>query len=708
MAAKGLAADPYKYFRPEARDLLDQFAKGILELESGRSGVAAVQRLLRIAHTLKGAARVVKQNDIADRAHAIEDALAPFRDRVDGVARPQIDEVLEHLDRISNDLQRLAPAGAESGAASGHPAPRNDESSRTVRADVAETDTVLEGAAETHALLAGLRNAVRGLEHARHLADLLIAQLAPQSASLDPAERARGSDRQGGHVAAVAQELRRKFATVERSLGGAIDQMDRELHQLRDAAERLRLGSAESLLLALERTARDTARAVGRPVVFAGKGGDIRLDSHIVETVQGALIQIVRNAVAHGIETEEERRAAGKPALGRVSVTVSRRGRRIAFECSDDGRGIDLDAVRRVAAERGLLDMTAGTLGNEEVIRLLLRGGISTAPTVTGVAGRGVGLDVVREAAEQIGGEVVFRTGRGTGTMFGLVVPASLASMEALIVATGEAGAIRGAVNAGSRIGAAAIPLDAVRGTMRIGPAALSRAAPGASITYEHRTIPFIPLATALGGAGWSSERNWATVVVAASAGLAAIGVERLLGTSRIVVRPLPERLSASPIAAGVMLDAEGNPQLVLDADGLVAAAQRGEAVAPNPAPATHPILVVDDSLTTRMLEQSILESAGYQVDVALCGEEALDILRRRRYALILVDVDMPGMDGFAFIERIRANAATRDVPAILVTSRAMPEDFRRGREVGAQGYIVKSRFDQAELLKMIAALTGE
>jgi len=176
-------------------------------------------------------------------------------------------------------------------------------------------------------------------------------------------------------------------------------------------------------------------------------------------------------------------------------------------------------------------------------------------------------------------------------------------------------------------------------------------------------------------------------------------------------VRPLPDGMSASPIVAGASLDAEGNPQLVLDPDGLVAAALRAptreEAGKRDAAPQRLPVLVVDDSLTTRMLEQSILESAGYEVDVALSGEEALACVTGKSYALLLVDVEMPGMDGFTFIERIRAEPALRHIPAILVTSRAAPEDRRRGREVGAQGYIVKGAFDQAELLTMIRSLTG-
>ncbi len=682
-----MAQDPYRYFRPEAREIVDQFAKGILELEKGGSNAAAVQQLLRLAHTLKGAARVVKQSEIANRAHAIEDALSPLRDSADGIAREQIDTILGHLDEIDSLLGALVPADGTALPAQTKSEP--SDGARTIRADVAEADAVLDGVAETHALLNGLRGVAQGVEQARHLADRLLAQFVPSG----PADQSRQPAGNASQRSAMADDLRRRFGTVERNLGSIVDQMDRELGQLREAAERLRLVSAGNLFTALERTARDTARALSKQVIFKGTGGDIRLDSHVLETLQGALIQIIRNAVAHGIEPEAER--AGKSAIGHVSVNIFRRGRRIVFECRDDGRGVDLDAVRRVAAQRGLTGPTAKELDAQELVRIMLRGGISTSKTVTDISGRGIGLDVVREAVERLGGEVVFRTAAAVGTSFELVIPPSLASMEALIVEVGETGH------------ATAIPLDSVRSTLRLAADDISRSAPGASILYEQQAIAFISLSGALADARWSVGRNWTAIVVAGSQGLAAIGVERLLGTARIVVRPLPQRMTANPIVVGASLDADGNPQLVLDPDGLIAAAHRGDASEVDATPPRHPVLVVDDSLTTRMLEQSILESAGYEVDVGLSGEEALELVRRKRYALILVDVEMPGMDGFTFIEQLRSEATLRHIPAILVTSRAAPEDFKRGQEVGAQGYIVKSEFDQAELLTIIRPLVG-
>ena len=678
-----MTRDPYKYFRPEAHDILDQFSRGILDLERGECSAATIPHLLRLAHTLKGAARVVKQVEIANRAHAIEDALSPLRNSTAKIGHEQIDVILQHLDEINSRLVLLAP-----GAGPDVPVAKAEDTPRTIRTDVAEADAVLDGVAETLALMGGLRTATQSVEQASQLADLLVSQFLPFAAK----EHDR-SGRRTNQRYVIAEELRRKIGGIERSLGSAVDQMDRELRQLREAAERLRLVTVGNLFTALERIGRDTASAMSKQVSFHATGGDIRLDVRVLETLQGALVQIIRNAVAHGIEPTSERARTGKSLTGCVSVAVLRRDRRIVFSCSDDGRGVDLEAVQRVASERGLIAPSAKNISPDDLVRTLLRGGISTSKTVTEVSGRGIGLDVVRDSVARLGGEVRFRSTPGIGTTFELIIPPSLTSLDALIVEPD---------GAGSTI---AIPLDAVRSTRRLTAAEISVAGSSASVLHDDKVIAFAPLSMALDGARWSVGRNWAAVILAGADGTAAIGVERLLGTAKIVARPLPQYMTAGPVVMAAALDADGNPQLVLDPESLVAAALRGCAGELDAQLPKRQVLVVDDSLTTRMLEQSILESAGYDVDVAVSGEEALEKLRHTQYALILVDVEMPGMDGFAFIERIRADSKSRDIPAILVTSLAEPEHRQRGRDVGAQGYIVKSEFDQAELLSIIEPL---
>jgi two-component system chemotaxis sensor kinase CheA len=251
------------------------------------------------------------------------------------------------------------------------------------------------------------------------------------------------------------------------------------------------------------------------------------------------------------------------------------------------------------------------------------------------------------------------------------------------------------------------VPLDAVRRTLRVPSHELSHTEQGPTVLYDGRAIPFLPLALALRPrSGPEPQRTgiWSVVVIDAG-GLAAVGVDRLLDTETIVLRPLPQYAPAEPIVAGASLDADGNPRVVLDPEQLVLEASRGRFAEPAPRPARRSILVIDDSLTTRMLEQSILESAGYTVATASSAEEGLVRAREQRYALFLVDVEMPGMDGFTFVQRTRADPELGKVPAILVTSLSAPEHLQRGKDVGASGYMIKSEFDQADLLERIRKL---
>src|SRR5215469_6419202 len=225
-------------------------------------------------------------------------------------------------------LLLLAPATEAAALAPGKLT--TEEAPRTIRADLAEADAILDSVVETHALMNGLRTAAQGVQQLTRLADLLVSQ--PALFAPHAQDRSMRSSRRF----VVAEELRRKIGGLERNLGSLVDQMDRELRQLREAAERLRLVPAGNLFTTLERVARDTARALSKQVAFKGTGGDIRLDARVLDTVQGALVQLIRNAVAHGIESSDERTKTRKPSVGVVSLAISRRDRRIVFSCSDD------------------------------------------------------------------------------------------------------------------------------------------------------------------------------------------------------------------------------------------------------------------------------------------------------------------------------------------------------------------------------------
>ena len=675
-----MAKDPYRYFRIEARELVDQLGQGMLALEKGQGGAEAVQRLLRVAHTLKGAARVVKQGAIAELTHDVEGMLAPHRDGAAAPAREAIDRMLAAFDAISALLAQLPPPDAPAPApAQAEPPPGQlpAPAPRVVRADVLEVDLMLEGLGEIGSELAALRRSIGQLDTLRDLAQTMQ----------DPSIHAAGK------AHALAAQLQVLAASLERSMAGGAERIDRELRQTRDAAERLRLIPVASVFHALERTARDAANSMGKQLAFEATGGELRIDGEVLDAVQGALVQLVRNAVAHGVETPAQRRAAGKNAQGRFTLTVERRGYQVWFRCTDDGRGIDLDAVRRVLLERGASSAEVAGHSPARLLELLLAGGISTSREVTGLAGRGIGLDVVRAAMQALNGEVHALDMPGQGLAVELRVPLSLAALDVLLV------------EADAQV--MALPLDAVRGTLRVIMDDVVRTPDGDLIAYRGQSVPLLPLTLGMRAhtAHRWSPRAMTAVILGADGALTALAVTRLRGIDSVVLRALPALAPADPAVLGLHLDTEGNPRMVLDPDMLAGAARQRKAAAAGAAAPAKPILIVDDSLTTRMLECSILESAGFSVAMAASAEEGLVMARQGDYALFLVDVEMPGMDGFSFIECTRADPQLRGVPSILVTSCETPEHRRRGVQAGAAAYIVKNEFDQVDFLQRVSAL---
>jgi two-component system chemotaxis sensor kinase CheA len=700
-----MAKDPYQYFRVEARELLDGLTQGILQLEKGPSArpTQDVARLLRLAHTLKGAARVVMQPRIAERAHTVEGILTTYRESELPLSKAHESELLRLLDEISSYLAAI------SSLATNPPRLPAEEHLETLRVETQEMDALLQTLTEAGVQLGALRKGIGAADRLRDLTRLLLDLLAVRPGeNRDVAAAATG-------VAGIAQarflaeELRSSLDHFQRSLAVDIERVDGAFVDMRDVTHRLRLIPAQTVFAALARSVRDAAQTLGKRVAFDASGGEVRLDANVLASLRDALMHVVRNAVAHGVESESERIALAKPPTGQVRLEVRRRGSRVTFVCTDDGRGINVEAVRTAAAVRGIVPAGAAkALSNDQVIALLGSVGtvgLTTARNVTELSGRGIGLDVVRATLSQLKGEMSIRSEPGRGVSVEVQVPVSIAALQGLVV---EAG--------GARL---AIPLDAVKQTLRIRDLDVARSAEGDSILHAGKVIPFLPLELTLrrSGSGGPNMGHrvtagiWSAVVVEAAGRCVALGVDRLLGAATIVMRALPSVVEADTVVAGASLDADGTPQLVLDPAGLVAAAERSRGETFKAAAEAHaqpaPILVIDDSLTTRMLEQSILEAAGYQVELAVSAEDGLIKAHDRRYSLFIVDVEMPGMDGFSFVGQTRADPVLRNVPAILVTSRDAVDDRRRGQQVGASAFIVKGEFDQTQLLQTIRSLIG-
>jgi two-component system chemotaxis sensor kinase CheA len=390
-------------------------------------------------------------------------------------------------------------------------------------------------------------------------------------------------------------------------------------------------------------------------------------------------MHLVRNSVDHGLEQPEVRAEAGKPAEGIVRLTATQAGSEVALVISDDGGGIDLDRLRAKAGNPGLAD--------HEAIDLIFQPGVSTAEAVTDLSGRGVGLDVVRDALGGIRGRIDVRTNPGHGTEFHIRVPMTLAAIHSLLLSA-----------AGGRF---AIPLQSVVTVL--------------DARGEDRTLKLgderIPLSSLTQTLGLDEQPGTGpAVVLEGHTGLHAFRVDRLLGQRAVVVKELGDVVPRLELVAGASIEPDGSVMLVLDAPALVERAARAHPVpSPRPGPRTSKarVLVVDDTEAVRELERTILERAGYDVVTAGDGKEALVRIAERAPDIVLTDVEMPELDGLQLVQAIRATPRIAGIPVVIVSTLAADDDRLRGLGAGADAYLVKSSFDDQELVATVERLLG-
>ena len=457
----------------------------------------------------------------------------------------------------------------------------------------------------------------------------------------------------------------------------------------------VRLLPAANLFPNLERLVRDLGQNLGKRAKFETSGGEIGLDRKILDGLRDPLMHMVRNSLDHGLETPETRKAAGKPEQGTVTLEVQQTGSMIEITLSDDGAGINAQKVRQVAQTRGLIQDNT-VLDEAQTLELLFAPGFSTATSITQTSGRGVGMDVVRENIRALNGSISLHTQAGQGSSFHLRLPATLATSRVLVVRVSDS--------------SLAIPTSVVERVARVRTSELLNQEGQPVVILEGRTIPVIELAAVLEMPNQTSDQHdWRTFVsLQSQTKPLCLIVDALLGEQEIVVKKLGYPLEQVEHLEGAAVLGSGALVPILNAQAIIekAYARLGSSIQ-NPKvtkPKTR-ILVVDDSITTRSLERTILENAGFETRVAINGIEALEILNAEEIQLVLSDVEMPLMDGFTLTQEIRGSERLKHIPVILVTSLATNRHKERGAQAGADAYIIKSEFDQTKLLETVARL---
>ncbi len=719
-------------FRAEVEDRLASLCDGLLRLEKHPSPRQLVTGLFRDAHTVKGSARMLGLDGVVEVAHRSEDLLGALKEGRLTVRKDLVDVLLVAAESISRSLPGAArPVGPdelalvvgalESAAAGDDPVsvPRLEALADATLDDTGDRprtgDSIRVPTRRVHDLLDVVGEAeleVRRIaRHGRGLAALVVEQARSVRALREALAGAELPSAVLTGLHAVVAVGDQQGAAV-RDLLALSDDAQARVAAVRDGAMGLAMVPLRRVAAGFPQLVREMAgnAAEATDVQLVLSGQDVELDSRVLDAVADSLRHLVTNAIDHGCEPSAARQAAGKP--GRATVTVAARaaGSTVVIEVSDDGRGVDEDALRAAAVQRGLLPEDS-TASGPALLQVMFAPGFSTAGEVTRSSGRGVGLDVVRTVVEDLSGALEVRSDPGNGTTFVITLPVTLGVLRCLLARVGD-----------ERY---ALPVAGVVETIGLAAAERHEVAGVPVIIREGRTMPVVDLGTALGVTGDRDPR--AAVVVHHGPGgeLLALAVDDLEGEREMVVKELGTFLGRLPAVAGATIDGDGSILLVLDirelaarqlatgapavpTPSVAALAARQAAQLPGQRAGARPrVLVVEDSVGVRELQRVILEGAGYEVLTAVDGTDGAARLTDDPVDLVLSDVEMPGMDGFTLTRTLRRTRGWEDVPVVIMTSRGDAADQRAGLDAGASAYLLKSEFDQAELIDTVRRLLG-
>ncbi len=717
----------------------------LLRLEKSPGDADLLQSLFRSAHTVKGAARVVGVRAIETLCHAMETFFSVVRNGGLELAAehfPVFFATVDALAEAADDIEREEPVGTVASSAlaqlfeelaAGGALPEDvDRWLLPLRRVVKPTQSTPEPSHVEPTPDSGLEDTASGPdvpdEAKAESADGQAASRRPRDMRVDVSnverlfgpiasltevaadvrvvtervDRLRGEIErwardpgQSGHGSDHIFALRERAEAVARDSRNVGDAVSRTASELQSAVEKLRLRPVADAFDALPRAVRDLAREEGKEVELVVEENTVQADRSVIDALREPLLHLVRNAVDHGVETPEERVAAGKPRRAAITIRTERHGGRLRVLVSDDGRGLDPTAVRVH------LGSTAVDLSDEEVINALFRGGISTRQEVSEISGRGVGLDTVRDRMESIRGHVRVDWGRGTGTTFALEFPPSPAALRVLLVSVDS--------------DVFALPVADIEKLERIRSEEI-RFVEGRPVIDRDGTVPLTSLADALGPPLIASPQRATmfTVILESGGARLALVVDDLVDEMEVIVRPIAGSGSANSSFFGGALLPGNRVAPVVDGRSLITAALDREVSEPfrqdlgSSTSRAKNVLVVDDSLTTRSLEQTVLEAAGYRVSTAVDGRDGWRKLQEDVFDLVVSDVEMPREDGLALCRRIRSSQRLRDLPVILVTGLEDETEREAGLEAGASAYLGKSQFDQDSFLETVHQFLGD
>jgi len=742
-------------FKAEAGEHLEAIAAGLDALTkpiTADEQQPLIETVFRAAHSLKGAARAVNFMEIESVCQALEDVFAIWKRRESNPSRPVLDLVQQALDAVTRNmsapefqsdpalplhaqaLRRLsiaAPVGSAEDASSADTtasevapissAVMTDRAAamETVRIDVAKLDARLLEAEELLAvkLVTGQR-----ASDLRELTERLAqwqkewSRVQPEARALRQSlEKVRSSPGGASPLSLRAllefsewnhdylRSLESRIATLSRTAAQDDLLVGKLVDDLLEDSKKLLMLPLSTFSGFFQRLVRELCRDQGKTADLIIVGDDVQIDKRILEEMKDPLMHIFRNCVDHGLETPAQRQQQGKAPQATITLTVSPlNAEKVELVVADDGAGIDIEKVKESAVRRGFISPADVTrISDAEALGLIFKADISTSPMITELSGRGLGLAIVREQTEKLGGFVSVDSVRHAGTTIRITLPITLRTFRGVLVESANQLFI--------------VPTAQVERVTRFRPEDVQTVEGRETLVLDGRAASLAHLAEVL---ELSTDRNGdspgGTPVMILGAGdqQIAFAVDAVLDEQEVLVKRLGKPLERVRNIAGATVLGSGQIAPILNVSDLLKSAKQIAGKATRFAEAKQPaeavvksILVVEDSITSRMLLKGILESAGYQVKTAVDGVEGVTVLRTEKFDLVVSDVEMPRLNGFDLTARIRADKKLAELPVVLVTALETREDRERGIDVGANAYLVKSSFDQSNLLEAVRRL---
>ena len=751
-------------FRLEVDNQAAILNEGLLALEHGNQSAQQLEALMRAAHSVKGAARMVGNDDGVLLAHAMEDSFVAAQtgalqlgdrhvdlllkavDQLLAISRHEQDKAeIEHLaQRLRNPEQasdHAAPAEADAvhhrqsmpepaqslsaGASAVEPAPTASPSPALPNRNVDPTLRVPGAAARADAVrvsseslnrLVGLAGEVQVESRwLRPFAEALL-QIKHRQAELvgllDQLHDRLYATSVDEYSRALASDIQSKANRCRHSLGDQLVELDAFDRRMDGLGKRLhtevivsRMRPFADATRGFPRMVRDLSRQLGKQVELRIEGLSTQVDRDILEHMEAPLNHLLRNALDHGIETPEERLRAGKPPVVTLTLYAAHSSGMLTITVADDGRGIDTERLRLSVVEKAMVTQSmAAELSETELLEFLFLPGFSTRDQVTEISGRGVGLDVVQSTVQRMRGMVRASTEHGKGTRFHLQLPLTLSVIRVLVV----------------EIGAEpyAIPLARIDRTLKLDVARVDSLEGRQYFTLGNQHVGLVFASQVLGsGSNGEPGSSLPVVVLGERLNRSALVVDRFVGERSLVVHPLDSRIGKiKDISAAGLLE-NGDPCLIIDVDDmlrsidiLVAGGRlnRIQDSQRNVQAQGKHVLVVDDSITVREVERNMLAARGYQVDVAVDGMDGWNAIRMNRYDLVISDIDMPRMNGFEFVQLIKQDERLHGTPVMIVSYKDREEDRQRGLDAGADYYLTKVSFHDETLIEAVVDLIGK